>query len=84
MNDTTVYVGLDVHKNTITAAFVGPEPEAPGTDLGTLGSQQYAIDRLLKKLPARGKHRNVAVTAVARELAAFIWDAARLVSDHQR
>lgn len=25
MNDTTVYVGLDVHKDTITAAYVGPE-----------------------------------------------------------
>lgn len=55
MNDTTVYVGLDVHKDTITAACVGAEPEAPVIDLGTIGTQQYAIDRLLKKLAGQ-KH----------------------------
>lgn len=55
MNDTTVYVGLDVHKDTITTAWVGHEPEAPVVDFGTLGTQQYAIDRMLKKIPGRPK-----------------------------
>jgi hypothetical protein len=32
-------------------------------------------------LSARGKHSNLVVTAVARELAGFIWDAARII-DH--
>ena len=31
-----------------------------------------------RKLTARGKHRNVAVVGVARELAGFIWDIARM------
>lgn len=31
-----------------------------------------------RRLVARGKHRNVAVIAIARELAAFVWDIARM------
>lgn len=33
-----------------------------------------------RKLVARGKHPNVAVVAIARELAALIWDIARMTS----
>jgi transposase len=38
---------------------------------------QLRLTRKYRRLISRGKHKNVAVTAVARELAAFIWDAAR-------
>ncbi len=55
MNDTTVYAGLDVHDDTITTAWVDHEPEAPVVDFGTIGTQQYAIDRMLKKPPGRPK-----------------------------
>jgi hypothetical protein len=40
---------------------------------------QLRLHHVYKKLIGRGKHHNVAVTAVARELAAFIWDAARVL-----
>lgn len=53
-NDTTVFVGLDVHKDSITAAYVGMNPAEPVVDGGTIGTQQYAIDRLIKKLSGRG------------------------------
>jgi transposase len=53
-NDTTVFIGLDVHKDSITAACVGAHPSEQPVDLGTVGTQQYAIDRLLKKLSGRG------------------------------
>jgi transposase len=52
--DTTVFVGLDVHKDSITAACVGSGPAEPPVDVGTIGTQQYAIDRLIKKLAGRG------------------------------
>lgn len=58
-NDTTVFVGLDVHKDSITAACVGSHPAEQPLDLGTLGTQQYAIDRLIKKLSGRGPLRFV-------------------------
>jgi hypothetical protein len=32
-----------------------PQPEAPDIDFGTIGSQQYAIGRLPKKLSAKGR-----------------------------
>lgn len=57
--DTTIFVGLDVHKDSITAAFVGSCPDEPVVDAGTIGTQQYAIDRLCKKLSGRGVLRVV-------------------------
>lgn len=54
-NDTTVFVGLDVHKDSITAACIGARSSDQPIDLGTLGTQQYAIDRLIKKLSGRGR-----------------------------
>jgi transposase len=58
-NDTTVFVGLDVHKDSITAAGVGSSPGEQPYDLGTCGTQQYAIDRLIKKLSGRGPRQFV-------------------------
>jgi transposase len=53
-NDSTVFVGLDVHKDSITVACVGSAPTDPVIDIGTIGTQQYAIDRLIRKLAGRG------------------------------
>ena len=39
---------------------------------------QLRLCSRFRKLVARGKHQNVAVVSVARELAAFIWDIARM------
>jgi transposase len=57
--DTRIFVGLDVHKNSIVAACAGSDPDEPVVDVGTVGTQQYAIDRLLKKLFGRGRLRLV-------------------------
>jgi transposase len=59
MAHDTLFVGLDVHKDSITAACAGTDPAALPVDLGTFGSQQYAIDRLIKKLAGRGHLRFV-------------------------
>jgi len=40
---------------------------------------QVRLCKRFRKLTARGKHKNVAVVAVARELAGFAWDIARKV-----
>jgi hypothetical protein len=44
MNHDTVFAGLDVHKDSITAACIGIHPSEPPVDLGTVGTQQYAVD----------------------------------------
>jgi transposase len=59
MAHDTLFVGLDVHKDSITAACVRTDPAALPVDLGTCGTQQYAIDKLIKKLSGRGHLRFV-------------------------
>jgi transposase len=59
MAHDTLFVSLDVHKDSITAACVGTDHPALPVDLGSFGTQQYAIDRLMKKLSGRGPLRFV-------------------------
>jgi len=53
-NDSTVFVGLDVHKDTIAVARVGSATSDPVIDVATIGTQQYAIDRMVTKLSGHG------------------------------
>ena len=51
---TTLYVGLDVHKDSITVAYA---PEERGTEvvsLGAMGPRQCDIDKLIRTLHAKG------------------------------
>ena len=51
----TLFVGLDVHKESIAVASVAEEREAEVVFLGTIGTRQCAIDNLIWKLQAKGK-----------------------------
>ena len=53
--DSTLFVGLDVHKETIAVAYVGEEREAEVLSLGTIGTRQKDIDALVRKLQSKGK-----------------------------
>ncbi len=46
---------------------------------GIAWKAQLRLNHVYKKLMRKGKHKNVLITAIARELSAFIWDAARVV-----
>jgi transposase len=46
---------LDVHKETIAVAYVAEEREAEVLFLGTSGTRQGDIDKLIRKLQAKGK-----------------------------
>jgi transposase len=52
---STLFVGLDVHKETIAVAYVGEERGAEVTSLGTIGTRQCDIDKLIRKLQSKGK-----------------------------
>jgi transposase len=51
----TLFVGLDVHKETIAVAYVAEDREAEVVSLGTIGTRQGDIDKLIRKLQAKGK-----------------------------
>jgi transposase len=52
---STLVIGLDVHKETIAVAYVGEERGAAVVSLGTIGTRQCDIDKLIRKLQAKGK-----------------------------
>ena len=49
----TRYVGMDVHKESITVASVAQDHGAEGVSLGTIGTRQGDIDTLLRQLQSK-------------------------------
>jgi transposase len=52
----TLFVGMDVHKETIAVADVAQEPGAAVTYLGTIGTRQCDIDPLIRKMHSKAPH----------------------------
>jgi transposase len=52
----TLYVGLDVHKDSLAVAYVAKAHDAEVTFLGTIGTRQANIDQLVRKLQSKAKH----------------------------
>lgn len=53
---STLYVGLDVHKESIAVAYVGIEHHAEVVSLGNIGTRQCDIDKLVRQLQSKSKH----------------------------
>src|SRR5215472_12621822 len=53
---STLYVGMDVHKDSIAVAYVAKDHDAEVISLGTFGTRQCAIDKLIRKLQSKAKH----------------------------
>src|SRR6266571_1300556 len=54
-HSSTLFIGLDVHKETIAVAYVAEEREAEVGALGSIGTRQCDIDKLIRNLQAQGK-----------------------------
>jgi transposase len=52
----TLYIGLDVHKDSIAVAYVAQEHGAEVIYLGTIGTRHADIDQLTRKLQSKAKH----------------------------
>jgi transposase len=53
---STLYVGLDVHKESIAVAYVAQTHGAEVTYLGTIGTRQCDLDQLIRKMQSKAKH----------------------------
>jgi transposase len=53
---STLYIGMDVHKDSIAVADVAQEHGAEVISLGPIGTRQTDIDQLTRKLQAKAKH----------------------------
>src|SRR6266699_5815871 len=53
---STLYVGLDVHKEAIAVAYIAQEYHAEVVSLGTIGTRQCDIDKLIRKLQSKTSH----------------------------
>ncbi len=53
---TTLFVGMDVHKDTIAVAYVAQEHGAEVTYLGTIGTRQCDLDQLIRKRQSKAQH----------------------------
>ena len=55
-HSSTLYVGLDVHKDSIAVAYVANDHDAEVIDLGPMGPRPCDIDQLVRKLQSKAKH----------------------------
>jgi transposase len=55
-HSSTLYIGLDVHKESIAVAYVAKEHDAEVIYLGTIGTRQVDMDQLLRKMPSKATH----------------------------
>jgi transposase len=53
---STLYVGLDVHKDSIAVAYVAKDHDAEVIYFGTIGTRQCDIDQLVRKLQSKAPH----------------------------
>lgn len=53
----TLYVGLDVHKDSIAVAYAPEDRGAEVVSLGPIGTRQCDIDKLIRTLQSKGAAR---------------------------
>jgi transposase len=53
---STLFIGMDVHKDTIAVAYVAQDHGAEVTYLGSIGTRQCDIDQLIRKMQSKAKH----------------------------
>jgi hypothetical protein len=53
---STLFIGLDVHQETIAVAYVAQDHGAEVTSLGPIGTRPCDIDQLVRKMQSKGTH----------------------------
>lgn len=50
---STLYIGLDVHKESIAVAYAAKDPSAAVLYPGSMGTRQCDLDKLIRQLPSK-------------------------------
>jgi transposase len=53
---STLYIGMDVHKDSIAVAYVAKDHHAEVVSLGNIGTRQCDIDQLIRRLRSKSPH----------------------------
>ncbi len=53
---STLFVGMDVHKDSIAVASIAQDHGAEVTYLGSIGTRQCDLDQLIRKMQSKAKH----------------------------
>src|SRR5215475_7013026 len=53
---STLFIGMDVHKDTIAVAYVAQAQGAEVTYMGTIGTRQCDIAQLIRKMQSKAQH----------------------------
>jgi transposase len=53
---STLFIGMDVHKDSMAVAYVAQAHGAEVTFLGTIGTRQCDIDQLIRKMQSKATH----------------------------
>ena len=53
----TLFIGMDVHKDSIAVAYIAQDHGAEVTCLGALGTRQCDLDQLIRTMPSKATHR---------------------------
>jgi transposase len=53
---STLFIGMDVHKDAIAVAYVAQDHGAEVTSLGPIGTRQCDIDQLGRKMQSKAPH----------------------------
>lgn len=61
--NNVLFVGLDVHKESIAAAYASQEPGSEVVSLGNIGTRQCDIDKLLRQLQSRARQLRIVYEA---------------------
>ena len=52
----TLFMGMDVHQDSIAVAYVAQDHGAEVMYLGAIGTRQGDLDQRLRKMPSQAKH----------------------------
>jgi transposase len=54
-HSSTLFIGMEVHKDAIAVAYVAQDHGAEVLELGAIGTRQCDLDQLLRKMPSKAK-----------------------------